>query len=115
MMLNLSNHPFEKWVGMQKQRSLDLFGKVIDMDFPDIDPTSDKETVSRLASLFVDKIKRQNPEAVHIMGELTFVFCLVTLLKKEGITCIASTTERKVEERNGQKISQFQFIRFREY
>jgi hypothetical protein len=55
------------------------------------------------------------PDAVHIMGEMTFTFALVNLLKEVGIKCIASTTKRNVEEIDGKHVSTFQFVQFREY
>ncbi|MGQ9799960.1 MAG: hypothetical protein ACUVRG_11875, partial [Ignavibacterium sp.] len=53
--------------------------------------------------------------AVHLMGEFTFVYNLVNLLKKKNIKVIVSTTDRIVEESDGKKIVIFQFVRFREY
>ncbi|MGQ9848195.1 MAG: hypothetical protein ACUVQP_11950, partial [Bacteroidales bacterium] len=53
--------------------------------------------------------------AVHLMGEFTFVYNLVNLLKKKNIKVIVSTTDRIVEESDGKKIVTFQFVRFREY
>ena len=42
-------------------------------------------------------------------------FLLAQLLLKENITCLVSTTERITTEKNGTKISEFRFGRFREY
>jgi hypothetical protein len=56
-----------------------------------------------------------DPQAVHLMGEMTFTFRLVTMLQAAGIPCIASTTHRTVEERDGKKIVQFEFVQFRPY
>ncbi len=55
------------------------------------------------------------PIAMHIMGKMNFVHKCVTLLKMYDINCIASTTERKLIEENGTKLSTFRFIQFREY
>ena len=53
---------------------------------------------------------------IHIMGEMTLTFALVTELKDLGYTCLASTTERKVEiNENGDKVVHFEFVQFREY
>ena len=46
---------------------------------------------------------------------MTFTFDLVSMLKAEGITCIASTTERIADVNDNTKISEFHFVRFREY
>ena len=53
---------------------------------------------------------------IHIVGEPTLVFAIVTLLKNKGIRCMASTTKRESKELpDGKKLSEFKFIRFRDY
>jgi hypothetical protein len=50
------------------------------------------------------------------MGELTFTFKLVELLKSHGITVLASTTLRTTQDlSDGTKISKFEFVQFRSY
>ena len=50
------------------------------------------------------------------MGELTFCYYAIRLLKKAGIRCVASTTERIVEKSEDyQKLVRFSFVQFREY
>ena len=50
------------------------------------------------------------------MGELTFCFSVVQQLKEKGVRCVASTTERVVEETDdNKKVSKFTFVQFREY
>jgi len=49
------------------------------------------------------------------MGELTFTFNVVKNLAVRKIKCVASTTERNVKEIDGKKITEFKFVRFREY
>ena len=50
------------------------------------------------------------------MGELTFCFSVVQQLKEKGVHCVASTTERIVEETaDNKKVTQFSFVQFREY
>jgi hypothetical protein len=58
---------------------------------------------------------KDTKNAVHIMGEMTFTFRLITVLKKAGIFCIAATTKRNVVQEGNAKISYFEFIQFREY
>ena len=117
MLLNLSNHYSTTWLSNQLECATQEFGMVIDMPFPSINPEWDFLLVSKLAVNYFEKIITMvpQPNAVHVMGELTFTFNLVALLKASGITCIASTTNRVVFEKNGQKLSRFEFIRFREY
>jgi hypothetical protein len=123
MLINLTNHPSEKWTDEQKKQAKSLYGQIIDIAFPQIEPAWDSQNVQSLAAEYLVKIKEKlskNPAnerfAVHIQGEFTFVFALVTMLKEQKIKCIASTSKRVAEEKaDGTKISFFKFIRFREY
>ena len=124
MLINLSNHPSIDWGEKQKSTAIQQFGEIIDFNFPQINPEISSKDVKQLAKTYFDKImtitkQQENQEltfAVHIQGEFTFVFALVTMLKKSDVKCIASTTERKsVEKDDGTKISIFSFIQFREY
>jgi len=84
-----------------------------------VDGQSSEEEISQLADSYVAKIiSMGKPEeiTVHIMGEMTFTFTVVTRLKELGIRCVASTTERKTSyNADGTKLSEFSFVRFREY
>lgn len=115
MLINLSNHPFEKWPSDQRNTALQLYGEVRDLDFPNIEPTWSLDQVRQLAEEYLAKIKLLPPATVHLMGELTFCFTLASLLKSTGIPCVASTTQRIVEEVEGRKISTFTFVQFRPY
>lgn len=116
MLLNLTNHPSVNWPENQKNIALETYGNIEDMPFPQINPEWDEDKIDQLVEEYVQKIKEINPEAVHIMGEMTFVFRLITQLKDRGIACLASTTERlAVEDDKGNKTSTFSFVRFRKY
>ena len=121
MLLNLSNHPSSNWSQKQLLNSKDLFLSLHDLPFPVIAPKSTKNEVYNLARRYASMCKRllskslDKNNAVHIMGEHTFVFYLVTLLKKEKIKCIASTTSRNSQQNGNEKKSIFTFISFREY
>ena len=120
MLINLSNHPAERWNAGQLEQAHNLYGEVQDLPFPKVDPHADEQEIHSMAEEYVQYALQQLPaateNAVHIMGEMTLTFALVKRLKAEGITCVASTTERKVAEKaDGTKTSVFQFIRFREY
>jgi isopentenyldiphosphate isomerase len=121
MLLNLSNHPFENWSENQKALAKKLYGSVADVPFPQIDPHADEKEISKLAEEFFQICMRELGEsrdeknAVHLMGEFTFVFKLAKKLISNGIEVIASTTERVATESNGKKISEFKFVRFRRY
>ena len=113
MLLNLSNHPSASWSPAQLAAA---GGKVIDLDFPAVDPYGDEDYIEQLANEYYNKIiAMQDVVTVHLMGEMNFTVALVTKLKESGIKCVASTTKRETVEENGVKISKFNFVRFREY
>ena len=116
MLLNLSNHPLSNWSEEQKRIAEALFGEIVDMPFPQVAPDGDEAYIDRLAREYFDRIaNRDDVDFVHIMGEMNFTFALVSKLRAVGIRCFASTTERETVEENGVKISEFNFVRFREY
>ncbi|MBL1215642.1 MAG: CRISPR-associated protein [Ignavibacteriae bacterium] len=121
MLLNLSNHPSALWSDKQKTAAEKDFKFIADLHFPEIDPDADELEIDKLAEEYLNivlkKFKNLTDEnnAVHLMGEHTFVFNLVTLLLKNNITCIASTTIRKSKIIEGKKLTEFKFVKFREY
>ena len=115
MLLNLSNHPSPSWPPNQLATAHQLYGEVEDLPFPPIDPDWATEEVQQLAAEYFEKVVQRRPAAVHLMGEMTFTFALVQMLKAAGIPCLASTTRRNVTEEGGKKIVQFQFVQFRPY
>jgi hypothetical protein len=118
MFVNFSNHPSRYWDNKQREASLN-YGELFDMPFPQIAPNASDEELLILAQDCVDKIASLGDSksiTVHIMGEMTFTFMVVTRLKEMGIKCIASTTERKTTYNDdGTKVSEFTFVKFREY
>ena len=88
------------------------------MSFPNISPNASEEDIAILSEDYFQKIlkiKDEDEVVVHIMGEMNFTYALVKRLRNQGICCVASTTCRIVEERDGQKISTFRFVKFRRY
>jgi hypothetical protein len=122
MLLNLSNHPSTRWSDKQRQTAIEKYGNIQDMPFPNVPAAATSEEVEILANDYVQgirglaKVENNLPFAAHVMGEMTLVFRIVTLLKQSDITCVASTSERNsVENADGSKTIQFEFIQFREY
>lgn len=121
MFINLSNHPSDKWPKNQIEAAIP-YGDLLDLPFPDIDPTLDEQSIIAMAHTYAERIKgliageKAEMCVVHLMGELTFCFALAQLLTRDGIACIASTTRRQVFElQNGMKTCRFAFVRFRGY
>ncbi len=116
--INLSNHPSSKWEKKQKEAA-EQFGDIVDIPFPDVNPNDDHSEIETLADQYVKIIEEKAKNAtaiVHVMGEMTFTYSIVSRLNERGIGCVASTTERKaIENADGLKTSEFSFVRFREY
>lgn len=117
MLLNLSNHPADNWPEKQKQAAQEMFGAIRDLPFPHIPPEWDIGEVEKLVEKYLEKIYELGQiGTVHIQGEFTFTFALVRKLQESHIRCIVSTTRRIVEaEKDGTKVSRFEFVRFRDY
>ena len=122
MLINLSNHPSSIWSEEQVKSAKDNYDRIIDLVFPDIYPAADLKEVERIVRKYFTDIKniltqsKDENNAVHLMGEFTFTFNLLEMLKQNNIHAVASTTSREVfEDEKGNKISKFNFIRFRNY
>ncbi|MCQ2211585.1 MAG: CRISPR-associated protein [Paludibacteraceae bacterium] len=117
--LNLSNHPSSKWTVQQITAAKEV-GEIIDWTFPQIDPLWPENQISLLADDYYKKIVDLCPKpaniTIHLMGEMSFCYALVSRLSTKGYTCVASTTERIVVDRpDGVKEVKFQFVQFRKY
>lgn len=119
LLINLSNHPLEKWSEAQVAAAKLQFVELVDLPHPNIPPEWELEEVDALAQEYAQKcfaLANGSAFSAHIMGELTFCLCVIQHLQLQNIVCIASTTDRIVEEEaNGIKRSTFQFVRFRPY
>lgn len=117
-LINLTNHPSSLWNENQREKALKLADKIVDYAFPNVMPDSTEEEISVLANkVFEDVISLHSKDIiVHLMGEFTLCFALLKRFQQEGIVCVASCTERNVIERdNGERITRFEFKRFRKY
>lgn len=115
--INLSNHPSSGWSGEQLSAAR-AYGEIVDIPFPMVSPEATLEQVKDLAEQCVNDIMGLNAQkcVVHVMGEMTLTYRIVSLLKRRGIPCVASTTERQVHtDENGNKVSAFRFVQFRKY
>ena len=122
MLINLSNHPIEKWSSAQSEKANKLFGSVVDLPFPSVDPAADLNQVEAIAKQLsdecVDRIKKskESISAVHVAGEFTLTFQFVREMESRGVPCVVSTTERLVTDNpDGTKTYTFNFVAFRPY
>lgn len=121
MLINLSNHPSADWSDEQKAAAKGYSG-IIDLPFPEVAPDGAEDYILSLVNEYIEKITAvshlyplTSDITVHVMGEMTFTFAMIFALQQRGIRCIASTTKRVTEEKNGVKTSEFKFVRFRNY
>jgi len=119
MLINLTNHPSCKWDQKQTETAERQYGEIVDIPFPIIMPEANETQVNTLVDECIEKINKIGKGrsfTVHVMGEMTFTVSMVKRLQAEGVTCIASTTERKVTElTDGKRVTQFNFVQFRRY
>ena len=119
MFINHTNHASTKWSATQAEAAR-AWGAIEDLPLPDVGADWDEERVARLAEENAAKILAKEPRAVLCQGEFTYVHHLVNLLLAAGVTVLAATSRREVNEEQAedgsmQKISRFVFTRFREY
>ena len=115
--INVSNHPSTQWDARQLH-AVSPFRKIVDESFPNIIPYSTERDLDDRATEFVMNLVSTygKDSIVHIQGEMTFTYRVVTLLKELNITCVASTTERNtIDNEDGTKTVKFQFVKFRKY
>jgi len=117
MFVNISNHPSSKWGTGQRDTAHKMGGIILNIPFPAINPYWNKKRIIEESDKYVQRLSSLvNVQAVHVMGEMCFTQQLVSNLLFLGYKVVASTTERKVvEKEDGTKVSSFNFIQFREY
>lgn len=117
-LINFSNHPSALW-SAEQLAAAHVYGEVFDLPFPHVNPHSNADDLSLLADEYVQKIlsfSENSNITVHVMGEMTLSYLVVTRLRSHGIECIASTTEREVEDfQDGRKLVHFRFVQFRKF
>ena len=117
--INYTNHPSVNWSEAQRQAA-QIYGEIMDMDFPEIEPQWDEEQVASLACQQAEEIIAQKPVAVLVQGEFTFSYVLISLLLQAGIRVVAACSQRCTESVINEKQetirrSVFKFVRFRQY
>jgi len=121
MLINLSNHAQKFWSEKQK-RAARQYGNIVDVPFPAVDPHADLAAIRKLAQEYAQRCRQilaaatDAKHAIHIMGEMTFVYQFIRQMHRE-VLCLAATGVRDVKDEfpDGGKISYFQFVQFRPY
>lgn len=117
MLINLSNHPSDRWSDKQREAAIQQYDAITDIPFPNIPPAATLAEVQALADTYLNQIQGYSDrKVVHLMGEMTFVHQLVQRLMEAGIPAVASTSQRNtVEHPDGSKTVHFDFVQFRPY
>jgi hypothetical protein len=117
---NISNHPAERWSEAQKQAALELApeAELVDVSFPSVSPEWNEDEVEREAKKIIEGWRdalagERRVSCAMVAGEPTMCTHLVRELQTLGVACYSATTERIVEESEGEKRSRFNFVRFR--
>ena len=117
--VNHTNHPSIDWSEPQLAAARS-YGDIVDLPFPNVSPDYSTAEVTSLAQKFFVDICDLKPAAVLCQGDFSYTFAMVNLLKAAGIVTLAATSQRIVTEAktpggSTQKVSLFEFVRFREY
>lgn len=113
--VNLTNHPSVDWDDAQRQAALELAPSLVDLAFPPVPPDADEETIEALAKETAARLPAGTTHAL-LQGEWTLTVALLRKLQRNGVVCLAATTQRDVSvEIDGAKTSRFRFVRFRRY
>lgn len=118
-MVNFTNHPCGGWSNEQLAAA-ERWGKIIDLDFPNVSAESDENDIAMLADIYCLKICELNPDAVLIQGEMSLTYALINRLRQNGICVLCAASERVcdtavAEDGSVIRKSVFKFVRFREY
>lgn len=124
MFVNISNHPSSKWSHEQlsaaRNLSTEISGDavIVDIAFPNVPPTASLSEVRQLVRETIAILPFDPADVgghvVHVMGESGFVHSFLSMLNGMCVL-VHSTTERIVQEVDGNKIVTFRFVQFRMY
>lgn len=120
---NLSNHPIDQtWSPRQIEAAQHIApdGLLIDIPFPEVDPSWSRKEVDMQAQHFVkDLAKRAEGEqrvvGAMVAGEPVMCQTLVRGLEAQGIPCYSATTRRDTIQEGEEKRSRFEFVQFRAF
>jgi hypothetical protein len=117
--INLTNHPTATWSEKQLCAARE-YGEVLDIPFPEVDPTWTTIQVIERAKSLVDEVLLLNPIMVLCQGEFTLTYHLVKAFKEKNISVVNASSKRAVEETRdvdgmNRRKYYFDFVQFREY
>lgn len=118
MFINHTNHPSQDWSLEQREIAMS-YGTIVDIPFPNIDPHATQHEIDALVQGYTERIMSLHPNAVLCQGEFVYCHAVVERLLVAGITVVAATSQRVVDEFYVDGVShktvRFEFVQFREY
>ena len=119
MFINFTNHPSSNWSQAQLAAA-QIYGEIIDIPFPVVDPNKDESYINSLANSLVAEMIKHTPSAVLCQGEMTLTFTIACRLITLSIPTLAASSKRIVREEIGEKgevvkRSEYRFVKFRKY
>ena len=121
MFINFTNHLTSAWSNKQREAA-EQYGKIIEIEFPNVSPYNSSEDVKLLADNYVSQIVKLLPNdeknAVLCQGEFSLCVAVIEKLKARKIKVLCACSERNVVEtfdgEKNTKKSEFRFVGFRE-
>lgn len=112
--INFSNHESVCWNAKQIASAM-VYGEIVDIPFPQVDPMWTEDDIKEIGTEYLEKIMAYQPAAVMCQGEFSVAYYVVSHLKKRGITVVTACSKRNTVVNGNEKISRFEFEKFREY
>jgi CRISPR-associated Csx2 family protein len=112
-LVNISAFPFDEWSPTHQSLIRQEYQKVTDLLFPEDIARLNEADFQALIASYYKKILLIRPQAVHVLGEITFTYGLVERLKKAGIPCFAAIWE--VEEHAQANLQTANWVGFRHF
>jgi len=114
MFINFTNHASRLW-GKKQRKAAEVYGDIFDIPFPAVSPAAPEEDIERTADEYAGRIITLKPDCVLCQGEFNLCYAVTKRLLEKGIKTVAACSERKSVEKDGKKVSIFEFTGFRDY
>ncbi len=88
--VNHTNQISAQW-SAEKLKAASEYGEIVDLPCPKISPSSDEIEIQNLAKKKFFEIMNLSPEAVFCQCEFSYLYALVTLLKKQDVTVLTAS------------------------
>lgn len=120
MFLNITNHPVSEWPQKQIDFVHEKYGEIVEIPYPQINPTWTNEDIRRAVTELADQIDEMHPSAILVMGEFSLIFQMIDCLLQRGHKVLTACSVRNTVVKSNPdgtrtKIAKYDFQCFREY